>query len=151
VVFVRGNPLGTQAAYRLDPATGVESMLGEGAVAAPAGTSADGGWLALPTSTDAGLVARLPGWLGFVLAPLALASGGPPGALEGSGVRAGEPSAAGADLDLGALGGWGWPTGVSLVPDGRRIVLGQQRRTPNGVEERLVEAALDCDGAEPGA
>lgn len=151
VVFVRGNPLGTQAAYRLDPATGVESKLGEGAVAAPAGTSADGGWLALPTSTDAGLAARLPGWLGFVLAPLALAKNGAPRALEGSGVRAGEPTAAGTALDLGALGGWGWPTGVSLAPDGRRLVLGQRRSTPGGVEERLVEARLDCDGAEPGA
>lgn len=148
LVFVRGNPLGTLHAFRLDPATGQETWLGAGAVAAPAGASGDGGWLALATSADDGLAARLPGWLGFVLAPLRMATGGH-APLQGSGARAGEPLAPGMAIDLGPLSSWGWPTGVALAPDGRSLVLGQRRSTPAGVEERLVEARLDCSGSDP--
>lgn len=146
LVFVRGNLLGTAAVVRLDPATGDETLLGEGAVAEPAGTSADGGWLAFASSRPEGSLARLPAWLGFLLAPASAALGLEPAQLAGTGASAGEPAAGGlAPIDLAALSAWGAPTGVALDPSGTTLVLGQRRPTPDGVEERLLEVALDCD------
>jgi hypothetical protein len=145
LVFVRGNLLGTLTAVRLDPATGVETELADGAVAAAAGASADGGWLAFATSTPGGFLARLPAWLGFLLAPAATVLRVEAMGLSGSGLRVGEPTAPGAPTDLGELAAWGAPTGVTLDPAGTSLVLGQRRMTPNGVEERIVEIALDCD------
>jgi hypothetical protein len=145
LVFFRGNPLGTGTALRLDPATGAQTPIGVDAVFAPAGASADGGWLAIATSAPAGLRARLPGWLGFAIAPVSTALGITASGLVGTGIRVGAPDSEYLPVDLGELAAWGAPTGVALDGSGRSLVLGQRRVTPAGVDERLVEIALDCD------
>ncbi len=116
IVIARGNPLGTLEAVRLDPATGAETTLGGDAVAAPAGTSADGGWLALSTSQPVGVLAHLPSWLGFLTAAASTVFGSAAPSLAETGVRSGEPTAPGTPLDLGEVRGWGAPTGVALDP-----------------------------------
>jgi hypothetical protein len=149
LVFARGNLLGPVSVVRLDPATGLETPLGDGAAAVPADTSADGGWLVVATGEAGGVAARLPSWLGFVLAPLATALGIEAPTLRGTGIRAGEPWAEGAPLDLGDVAAWGGPTGLALDPSGNVLVLGQRRETSVGVEERIVELTLAC--GEPGS
>lgn len=149
LVFARGNPLGPAAVVRLDPATGIETPLGDGAAVVPADTSPDGGWLVVATGEADGLAGRLPSWLGFVVAPLATALGIESPTLRATGIRAGEPWAEGAPLDLGDVAEWGGPTGLALDPGGSVLVLGQRRQTSGGVEERIVELTLAC--GEPGS
>ena len=54
------------------------------------------------------------------------------------------------EVDLGETADWGWPTGLSLHPDGTRFVLGQRREAAaseadgSGGTERIVAVALDC-------
>ena len=149
VIFVRGNPLGTPAAFRLDPATGVETPIGDAAVGAPAGTSAMAAGSRWPPARPRGLVARLPAWLGFAIAPLATVLRARRciarrDAAYGSESR---PSQAIPSISASCPRG-ARPRGVALDPSGTSLVLGQRRVTPAGVEERLVEAQLDCDPRE---
>lgn len=151
LVVVRGNPLRPLDALVVDPATGAEVSVGaEVSGLASASFSADGGWLAVSTTERASVAGLISGRLGFLLAPLAMASGNASVRFRGTGVRAGEPRAEGTAFELGEAQAWGEPTGVALAPNGRSFVLGQRRSTDHGVEERLVRVTLDCsspDGA----
>jgi hypothetical protein len=149
LVVVRGNPLRPLEAVSIDLATGVRSSVGEDVPgSATASFTADGGWLALPTTTRGRVAGLLPSRLGFLVAPVdALLVRDAP-RFRGSGVRTGEPWGAGAELALGDVAAWGEPTGIALEPDGRAFVLGQRRRGVNGPEERLLRIELDC--ASPG-
>lgn len=144
LVVVSGNPLRPLTALALDLATGRVSSLGaEVSPAATAGFTADGGWLALATTrraAPAGLApSRLGGWIAARLRNPSASR------FRSTGLRAGEPFAEGAALELDAeLAAWGEPTGIAPSPDGARLVLGQRRTTESGVEERLVELVLDC-------
>jgi hypothetical protein len=145
LVVVRGNPLRPLSARVVDPATGAEIAIGENVSGfASASFTADGGWLAVPTTERATAAGLLSDRLGFLLAPLAVASSHASVLFRGTGVRAGEPKEEGAALELGDAAMWGEPTGVALAPDGRSFVLGQRRSAERGVDERLVRVTLDC-------
>lgn len=148
LVVARGNPLGPPAASGIDFASGRQLGLGDSVAGGGAASfNADGGWLVVASAEPARLAGLLPGGLGALLAPLAAAleRGGP--LYRGSELRVGEPWGEGARLELGEVAAWGAPTGVSLVPGEPRIVLGQSRRSPDAVEERLVQITLDCAAA----
>ncbi|HME72656.1 MAG TPA: hypothetical protein VKM54_22735 [Myxococcota bacterium] len=143
LVVVRGNPLRPLGARVVDPATGAEVSVGDDVSGlASASFSADGGWLAVPTTERATVAGLVSDRLGFLLAPLARGSAS--GRFRGTGVRAGEPKREGTPLELGDAGTWGEPTGVALAPNGRSFVLGQRRTADRGMEERLVRVTLDC-------
>lgn len=144
LLYARGNPFGPGTAVLLDPATGAERPLDAAAAPVGAGASADGGLVAVATTEAAGVLAELPPWLGFVLWPAATALHADRADVAGTGLRGGEPLASIDPLALGEVGAWGAPTGVTVAPDGTRLVLGQRRVTPRGVEERLLEIERDC-------
>jgi hypothetical protein len=146
LAVVRGNPLGPGRAEAIDPATDRAVPLGETA-STPSALSfnQDGGWFALATARRAAAAGLLPESLGFVVAPAlaALDGDGPhldPGTEVLWGATGGEPR----PIDLGESAAWGWPTGLSLEPDGTGFVLGQRRVADDGVEERIVRVRLDC-------
>jgi hypothetical protein len=143
LVVVRGNPLRPLSAHVVDPATGAEVSVGDDVPGlASASFTADGGWLAVPTTERATVAGLLSDRLGFLLAPLA--RGNAAARFRGTGVRAGQPKGEGAPLELGDAGSWGEPTGVALAPDGQSFVLGQRRSAGHGIEERLVRVTLEC-------
>ncbi|HTF35501.1 MAG TPA: hypothetical protein VK714_17580 [Myxococcota bacterium] len=149
LVVVRGNPLRPLGASVVDPATGAEVSAGDDVSGlASASFTADGGWLAVPTTERATAAGLISGRLGFLVAPLAIASGNASVRFRGTGVRAGEPKAEGTTLELGEAQTWGEPTGVALAPNGRSFVLGQRRSADRGVEERLVRVTLDCSSPD---
>jgi hypothetical protein len=146
LVVLRGDPLGVQEAFALDPATGRERALSHpDARVVAASFSADGALLAVATTRPAAAAAALPPWLGFLVGRIAALGPAPAARARGSGVRIGPAAdAALTELPLGELAGFGAPTGIALEPDGRALVLGQRRTTAAGVEERLVRIALRC-------
>ncbi len=148
LVVARGNPLRPLPAAGIDFATGAETRLGDAVSGGAAAFNADGGWVVVASARRAHLGGLLPAQLGFLLAPLATALERAAPLYRDTELRVGEPWGEGAPLALGELAGWGAPTGVSLVPGEALIVLGQRRRGEAGVEERLVEIALDCDEAD---
>jgi hypothetical protein len=107
--------------------------------------SADGTSSALATARRAGAAGLLPGWLGFLVAPLATAFDGD-GApqLRSAGVAVGATWAEPATVALDDFAAWGEPTGVALEADARGFVLGQRRSAAGGIEERLVAVRLAC-------
>jgi len=141
---VRGNPLGPPRLEALDLGTGEPVPLGAHAAGTRAlSFSADGGWYAVASARRAAAAGLLPGVLGFALAPALEATG--------NGVRFQETEVLWGPVrgetrrvELGEAAGWGWPTGLSLEPDGTGFVLGQRRAREWGVEERLVTVELDC-------
>jgi hypothetical protein len=143
LVVGRGRPRRPLAAEQLDPATAELRGLGD---VADAAFSADGGRLALARAPGA----AAPGaraWLGFLLGSLAAARGEPPAPFAGgTAVETGDTGGELAAVELGDVATWGVPTGVTLSPDGRWLVVGQRRAAAGGVEERLVKLTLDCDG-----
>jgi len=150
LVVARGNPFRGVAILGLDPATGETLALTDRAPGlAPAGTSADGGWLAVATGERLHVAGVLPSALGILLGPWATRQDLSAPLFRSEGLVAG---AAGERLrpvslapPLRGLWSWGAPTGVALGPDGRTAVIGQRReRGGGGVEERLVELELAC-------
>jgi hypothetical protein len=148
LVVGRGNPFAPLAGFVFDPATSVETPLGDG-LAPAASFVADGGWLAIATAQGGHWGGALPAVLGFALGPRATALAAHEPLLTNTGVRSGaaaEPGAAAALALPAELAAWGEPTGLALDPDGTRFVLGQRRARAAGVEERLVEVTLSCGG-----
>ena len=149
LAFSRGNPLGPAAIAAIDPATEREVPLGD-SVAVPGSLSfnADGGWYALASARRAEPAGLLPGALGFALASTAPFRG--PATYRGTRVVVGPVDGEALEVDLGETADWGWPTGLSLHPDGTRFVLGQRREAAaseadgSGGTERIVAVALDC-------
>jgi hypothetical protein len=146
LVIGRGNPFAPLEAIAIDPATSSAARLGDDVVAA--GFVADGAWLAVATAQGEHPAGALPEAFGFALGPWADALSRRRPLLRGSGVRSGaasDPDAASA-LELSdEVARWGAPTGLALEPDGSGLLLGQRRSTPDGVEERLLEIAFQCD------
>jgi hypothetical protein len=144
LVIVQGNPFAPLRGFVLDPATGARSALGD-QLAVAASFDVDGGWLAYGVGHGLHSAGALPGFLGFALASWARTVGIADPVLGGTGVDSGPTPAAGAALDLPEeVASWGEPTGVALEPDGRGLLLGQRRRIGEGVEERILELALEC-------
>jgi hypothetical protein len=141
LVLARGNPFRPRVARAIDPATGVRTLLGEDVAPGGASFNADGGWVVVASARRARLAGLLPAQLGFLLAPLAVAVEREGSLLRDTGIRMGEPWAAGAPLELGDLAVWGEPTGIALSPDASHVILGQ--RSAAG-DERLVRLDLDC-------
>jgi len=146
LAVLRGDPLGLQQAFALDPATDREAELSApGAAVAAASFSGDGSLLAITTTRPAAASAAVPASFGFLVARLAALGSGDATRFRGTGVRIGAPwSGELAELPLGELAGYGHPTGIALEPEGRAFVLGQRRATEAGVEERLLRVELDC-------
>jgi hypothetical protein len=140
-----GQPFRPLRVTLLDPATD-EALDVAGRV--PAGStaafSADGGWMMLATSEPRGLAGLAPDSLGFLLARVPDPVRDRLARFRGTRVLVGAPGQPLMELDLGELASWGAPTGIASEPDGTGFVLGQRRPGPDGVEERLVEARLDC-------
>ncbi len=148
LVLGRGNPFAPLEGLAVDPATGSVSALGTD-LAPSVAFVADGGWLAFPTAQGGHWAGALPRSLGFALAPWARSRSRERPLLHGTGVRSGPASdpTVSHELALPAeWANWGAPTGLALDPDGRGLVLGQRRETSHGIDERLVEISLDCDG-----
>jgi hypothetical protein len=142
LVVARGNPLAPVPVRGIDFATGRVVSLGERVAGFRAAAfNGDGGWLVLAATRPLGVIARLPAWTGALIGPLAQALGPARPGYRHTEVRVGEPWGPGAALELGDVAEWGAPTGVTLLPDGTSIVLGQ--RAPDGAE-RLLELTLDC-------
>jgi hypothetical protein len=141
-----GQPLRPLRVTLLDPATDASQELpGQVAPGSAASFVADGGWLLIATTERAGTASLLPAALGFLLPRLR------PGVVDAghfrtTRVRMGEPGREGKTLELGELGSWGHPTGISSDPEGKSFVLGQRRHSGANVEERLLEVVLDCSG-----
>ena len=150
LVIATGNPFRPLAAHSIDFAAGTVSPMA-GGLAAPGAVafSADGGWL-LTARTEGYWVNAPFGWfpaeLGFAMAAHAtrrerrgplLAVGSPTVRLSGVG-------SLGVDLSLGEEGRWGAVTGLAASAEGTEFVLGQQRVSGNGLEERLLRVVLDC-------
>jgi hypothetical protein len=148
LVLGRGNPFAPLEGIAVDLATGDVAALGDD-LAPSAAFVADGDWMAFPTAQGGHWAGALPRSLGFALAPWARSRSREHSLLHGTGVRSGpteEPTAAHALTLPGELQQWGAPTGLALAPDGRSFVLGQRREESGGVDERLLEISLDCDG-----
>jgi len=147
LVLGHGNPFAPLTGLAVDLATGVVSPLGEDLTASAAFT-ADGAWLAFATTRGRHWAGALPKQLGFVLGRWARPPARNQPLLRGTGVRIGptaQPAAAAA-LELpGELMEWGAPTGISLGPDARWLVLGQRRTAGGRSDERLVEISWTCD------
>jgi hypothetical protein len=140
---VRGNPFRPLGGESIDFAAGVRAPFAPGLPPAGAASfSGDGSLRVLAQTRRARGLGLLPGSLGFLLGSLPGAIGGDGADFQGSELRFGAGD--GEPLDLGGHGEWGAPTGVTLAPDGTWLVLGQRRSGHHGVEERLLEVALDC-------
>jgi hypothetical protein len=145
LVVLRGDPLGVQETFALDPATGHVTPLSQPrARVVAASFSADGTTLAVATTRPAAAAAALPEWLGFLVARLATLGGVEATRFRGTGVRIGPDAAALAEVPLGEVARFGHPTGIALEPDARAFVLGQRRATAEGAEERLLRIELSC-------
>jgi len=146
LAVVRGNPLGPGEVEAVDlgsdePVPLVGSAVGSGALS----FNADGGWYALASARRAAAAGLLPGSLGFAVAPiLGGLDGGDGRRFHGTRVLWGPTHGKARPVELGESADWGWPTGITLAPDGRSFVLGQRRPGPDGPEERLVAVRLDC-------
>jgi hypothetical protein len=146
LVLARGNPFAPLTGLVVDPASGAVERLDDD-VTTSAAFGADGEWLAVATARGRHWAGALPGTLGFALGPWAHRLSRDRPLLQGTGVRAGPtaeiPTSTALDLppDFAA---WGTPTGISLAPDGRWLVLGQRRESGTRVDERLVEITLTC-------
>ncbi len=146
LVVARGHPGRPATARAIDFATDREWGLGGGVVPAGAvGFNADGSWLALAATRRESALGLVPASLGFLVGRVVTAAGLEGPWFRGSEVRTGESAGEPGRVDLGGLADWGESTGIALEPDGRGFVLGQRRRGPAGVEERLVEVALACE------
>lgn len=150
LVIAHGNPLAASELAILDPATGDRRPLQAGAGRA-ACFGADGGWMAAATAAGAGLAARLPAGLGFLLAPRAVDRTRHAPLHASGGVRVGATERGlQFDLELGEAAAWGELTGLALSADAASLVLGQRRAAGSGVQERLLRVELDCDvGSRP--
>ena len=143
-----GQPLRPLRVTLLDPATDASQELPEQVAAGSAASFvADGGWMLIASTERAGIASLLPASLGFLLPRIR------PGVVDAgrfrtTRVRMGEPGHEGKTVELGELGSWGHPTGISTGPAGKSFVLGQRRHTETGVEERLLEVTLDCSQEE---
>ncbi len=151
LAVARGHPLRPAAASAIDFAEGLEwSLAGDLSPSGSVAFSADGGWLAAAGTRRASALGLVPGSLGFLVARLVTLGENGSAAFHGSVVRTGDTRASRASaaalptVELGALGDWGGTTGIGLEPDGTGFVLGQRRRSADGVEERLVEVSLEC-------
>jgi hypothetical protein len=140
-----GQPWAPLRTILLDPATDARREL---PIGVPPGSavafSADGGWSFAAATRPSGMRARLPGWLGFLLARLADPADAEP-RFSGTSVLGGETAGELAPIELGEIAGWGEPTGVAAEPDGKGFVLGQRRQAAGRVEERLVAVQLACE------
>jgi len=146
LAVVRGNPLGPGSAEASDPATEAPVPLGDTA-STPSALSfnQDGGWFALATARRSAAAGLLHETLGFALAPALSAVDGECARFhEGTEVLWGATGSKPRPVDLGESAAWGWPTGLSLEPDGTGFVLGQRRGDGDDVEERLIAVRLDC-------
>jgi len=151
LLLARGNPLGPLEVRTLDPATGEQRGLGDGiAWNAGAAFAPDGSLVALATTSRASALGVLPGWLGAVLAPLALGRDAFGVLFRGTGLRLAAREGPPADFDLGEAGDWGSPTGIGLAPDLGSVVLGQRREGKRGLEERIVQIPLRCGTPDAG-
>ncbi|MEE9607336.1 MAG: hypothetical protein V3U03_06310 [Myxococcota bacterium] len=150
LVVARGNPFRPLALRGIDFASGRSADLGDGVAAA---FNADGGFAVVASARRARLAGLAPRALGFLLAPFASALARGDVLYRGTEVRAGEPWARGAVLELGPVADWGEPTGISLSWDEAEsasvAILGQRRRVGGVTEERLIELTLDCAAAPP--
>jgi hypothetical protein len=141
-----GQPLRPLRVTLLDPATNIARTLPEQVAPGSAATfTADGGWMLIASTERAGIASLLPSALGFLL-PRIAPGVADAGRFRTTQVRMGEPEHEGQTIELGEIGSWGYPTGISSSPTGQSFVLGQRRQTGAGVEERLLELVLDCSG-----
>jgi hypothetical protein len=145
LVLLGGDPRRLGSALLLDPATGERSNieLGEAHVAGAA-FSADGGVLAVVSTRPSAWARSVPSGLGFLLARASLfGSQDGPVPLRDTALHVGHAGGGGWVLvQLGEAGGWGYPTGVALAPDGRRVYLGQRAGCGADAEERILELEL---------
>ena len=110
-----------------------------------AGFAPDGGLVALATGTRASVLGLAPGWLGAVLAPLALHRDVSGVLFLETGLRLVGADGTPVDHDLGEAGRFGGPTGVSLARDLGSVVLGQRREVDGRIEERILRIPLRCE------
>ncbi len=146
LLVARGNPFAPLALEALDPDTFThQSLASDGALAGS--FNGDGGWLGFATTRPLQWAGVLPRAFGFALAPLAVARGAHEPLYRDTGIRSGasaQPADA-ATIALAAdVASWGEPTGLAIEPDGSGFVLGQRRRSDDGVQERLVAISLAC-------
>lgn len=145
LVVMRGNPFRPLPAVSIDFAADRRRVLladaaGGGAVS----FSDDGGRVVVAGARRTRVAGLLPSALGFVLGPLAVRADARADLFRGTSLHVGESGGDLAELALGEVADWGEPTGVSLLPDGESLVLGQRRRVGGGFEERLLEIRLGC-------
>jgi hypothetical protein len=147
LVVVRGNPFRALGAATLDLATGRSQELGRDLPgSSPVGFSGDGGWVAVARSRGASGARRLPDALGFLLGPLAVRAELDHALFRDTSLASGPAGGPLQPISAPEIEGWGGPTGVALSPDADWLVLGQRR---SDGAERLVEAQLQCSGADP--
>ena len=144
-LLARGNPYRPLKALALDLTTGEEKSLGSEVVwAGGASFNGDGSFLALATTRRSRPLGLLPGQLGFLLAAAADREELDRPLFDGTGVEFGEVGGERVALELGELGSWGVPTGISLSRDARTLLLGQRRSHGGEVEERILRLTLSC-------
>lgn len=137
LLTVRGNPFRPLELVALDPATDeTKVMWPEASSEAKVGLSADGGWLAVAGTQRASALGLLPDALGALLGRFANSGV----AARGTSVATGPVDGPLVEVDLGEHAIWGAPTGVSLSPDGTRMVVGQR----DGDAERILAVELSC-------
>lgn len=142
-VVVRGNPFRPLTAEVFDFATAQRFDLGDDSVGA-ADFVADGGWVVVAGGSRARAAGLLPDELGFLLGPWATRTDATGVRFRETRLRVGEPWGEGSELALGDVAAWGEPTGVTITPDGDRIILGQRRAVGSRIEERMLEITLEC-------
>lgn len=148
LAVARGQPLAPREVRVIDPATGRVQRVLDVAPGSAISFSADGSASAVATARRGGAAGLLPGWLGFLVAPLTTAWGDESAPhLRAAHVAVGATWDVPAVVALDDFAGWGEPTGVALEADGRGFVLGQRRPGAESVEERLVSVRLACSGS----
>jgi len=142
LAFAVGNGLGSADGLLVDPATGRAALLSHHLAPGSVSFSADGSILALATTSPRGIARWLPRDLGFGVL-LLREPGVPPEPARslGTTVRLGPTRGELETVDLGGLGAFGAPMGLSLAADARSFVLGQ--RAADG-RERILQLELDC-------
>jgi len=145
LLVARGNPFRTLAVQRVDLAKDERTVLAHSVSGlAGAGFNADGGWMAVTSTTRTRFAGVLPAWLGFAVGRFATRAARDGVLFRGTGLLTGPASGPLAAVALGDVAEWGEPTGVAMSPDGGSVILGQRREIEGIVEDRLLEIHLVC-------
>ncbi|MCU0668610.1 MAG: hypothetical protein MUF70_04580 [Myxococcota bacterium] len=146
LVVARGNPFAALTGTAHDFAERATHGLGD-EIAPAASLAGDGAWLAFATARNRHAAGALPHWLGFALAPWAMARERRAPLRDTTEIHSAAAETPG-DAAVLALPDevvrWGEPTGLAMQGDASALVLGQRRSGEAGVEERLLQIDLAC-------